>query len=260
MPKNEKHGRSANALCSAPIYVSQNYLTGAATINHLMRRTSLSKDDHVLEIGPGKGHITRALLRRCGRVTAVELDADLCRTLRDRFAGENNLRLIHADFLKFKLPKTGCYKVFSNIPFNHTTEILRRLTECRNPPEEIWLVAEKGAAKRFMGLPRENLRSLLLKPYFDMDIAYYFRRGDFHPEPGVDTVLLHLKKKAKPDIPEPQLAGYRRFVEAGLRVGYKRLMTPKQISSALRSGGFSSDFTPAHLLYVQWLCLFRRSI
>lgn len=188
MPYNRKQG------FSAPLCFSQNYLTSSDMINKLLKRTSITKNDHVLEIGPGKGHITRALLRRRSRVTAVELDGELYQSLREKFAGEKNLRLIHMDFLKFRLPDNGNYKVFSNIPFNRTTAILRRLTERPNPPEEIWLVVEKGAAKRFMGKPRENLRSLLLKPYFNMEIAYYFQREDFHPRPGVDAVLLHLKK------------------------------------------------------------------
>jgi 23S rRNA (adenine-N6)-dimethyltransferase len=251
MPGYKKYG------CNAPLSVSQNFLTSSITIHSLLRRTTILASDHILEIGPGKGHITKALADRCGLVTAVELDGDLYGALRRRFGDTKNVRLVHADFLKFRLPSSGSYKVFSNIPFNRTTDILRKLTGTANPPEEIWLVTEKGAAKRFSGKPCENVRSLLLKPYFETEIVYYFKREDFHPAPSVDTVLLHLVKKPTPDIPKRQSRAYRQFIEAGLSGRLSQLLTPKQASAAMRNAGLPADFTPANMLYVQWLCLFR---
>lgn len=175
--------------------VSQNFLTSSVIIGRLMNLTSLTAADHVIEIGPGKGHITRALLGRCGRVTAVEIDPKLYAGLREKFAGSPNLVLRRGDFLRYRLPRYAPYKVFSNIPFNRTTGIIRKLTEAANPPGEIWLVVEKGAAKRFCGRPRESVRSLELKRRFDAEIVHSFRREDFHPMPAVDAVLLHLRRK-----------------------------------------------------------------
>ena len=60
---------------------------------------------------------------------------------------------------------------------------------------------EKRAARRFMGKPRENLRSLMLKPRFDLDIIHHFRREDFHPKPGVDVVMIRLRKRPGPMYP-----------------------------------------------------------
>ena len=68
---------------------------------------------------------------------------------------------------------------------------MRKLTANRLP-EHIWLIMEKGAAKRFCGLPTENINSLLLKPFFDVKISYYFNRTDFHPAPRTDVVMLEL--------------------------------------------------------------------
>lgn len=187
-PKNTERGERA-------LKVSQNYLTSSRTIQRLLDRTSLCSADHVLEIGPGKGHITRALLGRCERVTAVEIDPRLHAGLREKFASCPGLTLRHGDFMKYRLPRYAQYKVFSNIPFNRTTGILRKLTGAANPPGEIWLVVEKGAALRFCGLPRETLRSRELSRRYDARIIYYFRREDFHPMPSVDAVLLHLKRR-----------------------------------------------------------------
>ena len=253
MPENRNHRQKA------PIWASQNYLTSAKTIQRLLHKTSINTNDHVIEIGPGKGHITSLLLQSCRKVTAVELDEKLYGRLFEKFNGVPNLRLYHRDFLQWRLPETESYKVFANIPFCHTTEILRKLTESRNPPAEAWLTMEKGAAKRFMGRPYETLSSLLLKPKFEIEIVYYFRREDFHPKPGTDVVLVHLKKKARPDIPASEWQKYKRFLSNGLqnnRTGLRRLFTGRQLTLALKDAGIRG-FTPDGILYIQWLCLFR---
>lgn len=239
---------------------SQNYLTASALVNRLADLAGFSPDDHVIEIGPGKGHITRALVRRCARVTAVELDGGLYESLAMKFAGEPALRLHHGDFMAFPLPASGPYKVFSNIPFNRTTAIIRKLTEAANPPRDAWLVVEKGAAKRFMGKPHESLRSLLLKPGFDLEICYHFRREDFHPMPSVDTVLLHLRRKVQPDVAPGEMDAFGRFVEAGMNGGLARLarfMPRRQFISACREAGVPPRANPGDILYIQWLCLYR---
>ena len=251
MPQNRKKGTTP------PIWVSQNFLTSYKIINRIIRRTTLNKDDHVIEIGPGKGHITGFLIKRCRKVSAIEIDGRLYNRLTAKFKDVKNIRIYHQDFMKWKLPQSEDYKVFSNIPFCFTTDIMRKLTECKNAPSEAWLTMEKGAAKRFMGKPSESLRSLLIKPRFDLDIAYYFSREDFHPKPGVDVVLLHLKKKSPPDIPANQWFAYEQFVSKALKYGFRSLFTSKQLSRAFRQAGVQNNITPAEILYVQWLCLFR---
>lgn len=159
--------------------------------------------------------------------------------------------------MRWKLPESGNYKVFSSIPFSITTGILKKLTECKNTPAEAWLVMEKGAAKRFMGKPSESLRSLLLKPRFDMNIIYCFDRNDFHPKPGVDVVLFHMKKKTQPDVPHNQWKAYEHFISASFKHGLRSLFTKKQLKTAFRIAGIEKNATPSEILYVQWLCLFR---
>ena len=221
---------------STPVSVSQNFLTSRQTIRRLLRIAELKQTDHVVEIGAGRGHITRELARICGRVSAYEIDRALAGRLYSEFEN-SNVRVYGRDFLASALPKNAPYKVFASIPFCRTTEIIRKLTAAA-PPEEAWLVVEKGAAKRFMGIPRESRASLLLKPFFDMEIRYHFRRDDFHPAPSVDAVMLCLKRKSVPDVTAAERRAYEAFI--GKRFG--RL--PR---------------VSGEMLYVQWLCLFRRS-
>jgi len=245
--------------CILPITLSQNFLTSRKIIERLVKRTSINESDHVVEIGAGKGHITRVLMEYCRSVSAVELDKKLYDKLVEKCGECEKLMLYNSDFMKWKLPNNGAYKVFANIPFNRTTDIVRKLTEHKNPPKEAWLIMEKDAAKRFVGAPKENLRSLLLKPLFELSIIYYFKREDFHPMPRVDVVMLHIRKKAARDVPYTQWQSYQRFTETGFanrKEGLLCLFTKKQLAIACKAAGVN-DITAGDILYIQWLCLFR---
>ena len=190
--------KSNNYRGKVDISVSQNFITSKNTIYKLIKKTNISKNDFVIEIGPGKGHITEALCEKSYWVTAIELDRSLYGNLINKFKSKNNVTLINKDFLNWKLPKKREYKVFSNIPFYITTKIIKKLLlEELNSPTDMWLVMEKGSAKRFMGIPRESKLSLLLKTKFDIKIVHYFNREDFHPMPSVDCVLVYFKRKYK---------------------------------------------------------------
>mgnify|MGYP000845306550 FL=1 len=244
---------------NSPVWASQNFLTSSSIIKRIINLSGICKNDHVIEIGAGKGHITDKLINKCGKVTAIEIDRSLYGKLSEKFEGIPNLRLICCDFLSWNLPKTP-FKVFANIPFNRTTDIIRKLTNSDNPPEEAWLSMEKGAAKRFMGRPNETILSLNLKPFFDCEIKYYFRREDFHPAPSVDVVLFHFKKKAIPDITWQERSSFSRFIANSLLKpkGIYAVLTKKQISTALRMAGLPGDIPRSgEMLYIQWLCLFR---
>lgn len=191
MPKNHKHDRSGCSYRAGrsqpsktnrgryasepPLSVSQNFLTSGTVIRRLLAQTDIGPQDLVVEIGPGKGHITRELLPRCRQVLAAELDPALCARLRERFAGEPRLRLAEGDFLAMPLPR-GPYKVFANIPFSRTTDILRRLTGAAPPPLAAWLVVERGPC------------SLLTK----RQIAAALRREGL-PPPGEDANLKYVQ-------------------------------------------------------------------
>lgn len=231
--------------------ISQNFLTSARTIGRLLALTDLSAVDTVLEIGSGKGHITRALADRCDRVLTYEIDPLLAQRLKGTLPV--NVRLYAADFLRAPLPN-GPYKVFANIPFSITTDILRKLTEAPNPPCVAWLIMEKGAAMRFCGAGGESTASLMLKPWWEMRIVHRLRREDFHPMPRVDCVLLELRRKSVPDISPREKKDWAAFVAQGQRLGFRGMLTPGQISRALREANIPMSAT---MRYVQWLCLFR---
>ena len=239
-----------------PYSVSQNFLTSRRTIDRLIRIAGIRKDDTVLEIGAGKGHITKALANACCRVISYEIDPRLYERLKEL---PDNVRLYCGDFLKCRLPKEP-YRVFANIPFSITTDIVRKLTEADPLPQGMWLIMEKGAAKRFCGIPKESTASLLIRPWYDTKIVYHFRREDFHPAPNVDAVMVEFRLKDTPDVPSAQWENYRFFLRHSLQYGLfdrNALLTKKQIDTALRLEGLPKLTPSGEVLYIQWLCLFR---
>lgn len=254
MPK--KPVRKVGRETRAPLSFSQNFLTSRQTIRRLLALTDIGSRDLVVEIGPGKGHITRELLPQCGALLAAELDPALCAKLREDFAHESKLTLFQGDFFSMPLPQKP-YKVFANIPFSRTTEIVRRLAWGHPPPEAAWLIMEKGAALRFCGKPRESKASLLLRPFFQVELLAQVSRQEFHPAPRVDAVLLGLRRKNHPDLPWEQRKAYHAFIQRSWTQGRPVPLTKKQISTALRLEGLPPIPRDANLLYVQWLCLFR---
>lgn len=192
---------------------SQNFLHNPKLTSKLIRRSSIGKNDLVLEIGPGKGNITERLLEIAGHVIAVELDRKLCLHLNLRFRGYKNFELVNKDFLNYQLPNKP-FKVFSNIPFNITADVIRKLTSSEDF-QEGYLIIQKEAAKRFVGQPydfKNSMQAMLLKPFFDLEVAYEFRRWDFVPRPNVDSVLLKIKRRENPLIDNFRKNLYRDFV------------------------------------------------
>lgn len=239
--------------------ISQNFLTSRKTIDRIIRIANLGPKDSVIEIGAGKGHITKALARKCKSVRAYEIDEKLYQKL---LAVQNdfpNCTIKKEDFLKAILPSVE-YKIFSNIPFSITTNIVRKITDAPNPPKEAYLIMEKGAAKRFCGKPADGLSSLLLKPFFDLKIVYYFRKEDFHPSPSANCVLLCIRRKETPDIPLNTRQSYQKFITHSFQHGLfgpNHLLTKKQIATSLKQSHLPQIERSGNTLYVQWLCLFR---
>jgi 23S rRNA (adenine-N6)-dimethyltransferase len=241
---------------------AQNFLHSPRLVNQLLDRSTIDPDDRVLEIGPGKGIITAALARRCREVLAVEKDADLAHLLRGRFTLSPNVIIREGDFLRAPLPLPP-YKVFANVPFNCTAQIIQRLTEARHPPEDIYLAVQKEAAERFMGRPRESLRSVLLKPWFEPSLVYRFRRADFIPAPQVEVVMLRLRKRGPPLIQASRAQLYRDLIihmftawKPSLCAALADILSHRQIATLKGRFGVALDRPPTAVPFEHWLALF----
>jgi 23S rRNA (adenine-N6)-dimethyltransferase len=243
----------------------QHFLRREALSSSLVARSSISATDTVVEIGPGLGALTRPLARRAGRVVAVEVDARLCQRLRGLFAGDARVEVVHADFLDWALPRHP-FKVFGNIPFAHTAEIVRRLTAAQPAPQDVYLVVEHAAARRFAGRPfgPETLRSLLLKPWWHAELVCDLAPTEFAPPARGACALLWLASRPRPLVEGEVADLYADFVAAGFGRSGERiedclagLLTRVQRRRCARRLHVEPGAPPSALTFDQWLGLFR---
>jgi len=243
---------------------TQNFLTSRRLVERLLAASTIGPSDIVYDIGAGTGIITECLARRCRHVVAVEKDPRLLPGLRRRCGQSPHVTLQWVDALSLPLPRTP-YKVFASIPFNITAEIIAKLTILSSAPEDAYLVVQREAANRFMGLPREQLVALLLKPWFELTVCHHFRATDFTPPPSVETVMMRLHKRGPPLIPPAQTQAYRDFAVYAftsrhpvLHTTLRPLFSGQQLKKACRATAFSLDAPPSALRFEQWLELFHQ--
>lgn len=133
---------------------SENFLVSRDLVKRLVRDSSITSQDTVLEVGAGTGILTQELLHAAREVIACEIDPRLIAALHTRFKGAGNLRLFQQDFLALPLPQAP-YKVFANIPFAMTGEVVRKLLQAAQPPwTAIWLSSKKPLASSPLGRGR----------------------------------------------------------------------------------------------------------
>jgi 23S rRNA (adenine-N6)-dimethyltransferase len=244
------------------ISLAQNFLRSPKLVRRLVAMSNIGPSDTVYEIGPGNGIITAALARVATRVIAIEKDPELVRRLRERFRLLNNVEIVEQDFLAYSFV-TSDRKVFANIPFNRTAEILRKILYARFKLSEAYLILQKEPAQKFSGSPKETLFSILVKPFFEFEILSQLRRTDFRPVPHVDSVFLSIKRRTHPSIEARDVVPYRDFVQFGfgrwkpnLKLAFKNVFTYKQWKRLARELDFPLNATPTELSFEQWLGLY----
>ncbi len=242
--------------------LAQNFLAKRHLAATIIQESSISPEDIVYEIGPGKGILTKELIKKARRVVAIEKDRLLYKKLKKKFEGTDNFVLHNADFLKFSI-KENRYKVFANIPFNITSAIIRKLVYTANPPDEAYLIVQQEAAEKFTGIGKTTQLSVLLKPWFDLKITRSFRKTDFSPVPRVDVVMLYIALRNPPIVPPSEMAVYEEFIKYGfgawckdLKSNYKHVFTHTQWKRLSHDLQFSIHAKPSALRFEQWLALF----
>ena len=178
--------------------LGQHFLTGRWAAHTLAESVGVRPDETILEIGPGKGALTRELLATGGHVLAVEKDEILANELGNIFAAEiasGALRVVAADIRDFQQAQynlaTGAFVLAANIPYYITGEIIRQFLEIEAQPRAIALLIQKEVADRIIARDgKESILSLSVKAYGVPKIVARVSRGNFSPPPSVDSAIL----------------------------------------------------------------------
>ena len=125
-----------------------------------------------------------------------------------KYNGSEKVRIVSEDLLKNRLNISGEYKLFSNIPFTITSDIMTKFLS-DNRVQEIYFIMQYEAFLRFCGTPlyQDSYKSLLYKPFFSMEILYRFAPSDFTPMPSVRIVFVHIARKKSFDISKTDFQG-----------------------------------------------------
>lgn len=228
---------------------SQNFLFDRNLVGKIVWDANLDGDKTILEIGPGHGIITSELVEVAGpdgRVVGVELDTKLEDKLKEKFEDIEQLEIIHQNFLEYDLNELGNnYQVFSNVPFSITSEVLDHLFNLEKSPDCAYLILQKESLidDKAKG---ETLKSLLIKPWYEIKVGYKFSKSNFQPKPSVDTYLFSFKRREGPMIQQKNYELYRNFISfvSKDRVSegnWKKLFTKKQLSILTTKGGLENN-------------------
>lgn len=238
--------------------LSQNFFYSRKLVQWLIRKSSIREGDTVLDIGAGKGIITERLLKIASKVTAIEVDPKLCNRLHSKFKNEFKVEILCEDFLRYSLPQFP-YKVFANVPFCIEGEIVRKLLNAKNPPNDAYVVLREDLAIRLSAVHRENRFSIFYKPWFTFSIIHSFRRTDFEPMARMNTVLFKFTKKSNCLVPLKEQTIFRNFIEMSFKDGrtirqnLSRVLTNVQLRTLAAANGFSVQNKPSYLNLNQWI-------
>ena len=209
----KKYGITANKS------LGQNFLINDEVVTGIVEGARVTKDDLVIEIGPGLGSLTKELLERAGKVIAIELDKRMLEILTDRFNLYKNFELINEDVLKVNLDKLikdnmneeiKNVKIVANLPYYITTPIVMKLLEENLPINSITIMIQKEVADRLIEVPGgKNTGAITYAIYYyaDSEEILKVEPNSFIPEPAVESkvIKLNIRKEKNVDVEDEKL-------------------------------------------------------
>ncbi|MDO4288672.1 MAG: 16S rRNA (adenine(1518)-N(6)/adenine(1519)-N(6))-dimethyltransferase RsmA [Eubacterium sp.] len=238
----------------------QNFLIDDNIVNKIVEAGQVTKDDVVLEIGPGIGTMTRVLSEHAGKVYTVEIDKKLIPVLRETLADCDNVTVVEGDILKTDVAallakdlETASLKIVANLPYYVTTPIIMGFLESALPVERMTFLIQKEVGERLCAEPgTKAYGSLTIAAafYAEMEISFYVPATVFMPRPRVDSIVVTLTKRDEPPAALVDKALFFKVVRAAFQSRRKTLINsmssamdcPKEV---LLSAMAQADIDPA---------------
>ena len=191
--------------------LGQNFLIDEQVVENIIEAAKISKEDIVIEIGPGLGTLTNKLLEKAKKVIAIELDDKMIDILQDRFSLYNNFTLLNEDVLKINFDKlineqnieNNTIKIVANLPYYITTPIIMKLLEEKVPAKNITVMIQKEVADRLTAIPGEKETGAItycVYYYCEPKKIIIVPNTSFIPEPQVNSEVITLNIRKKPPI------------------------------------------------------------
>jgi len=221
----------------------QNFLIDTHVVDKIIRSAGLTKDDVVLEIGPGIGSLTQHLAENAGKVIAVEIDKNLIPILKETLADYDNITIINEDILKVDINALAeeynggkPIKVVANLPYYITTPIIMGLFESHVPIESITVMVQKEVADRMQvgpGTKDYGALSLAVQYYAKPEIVANVPPNCFIPRPSVGSAVIKLTRFSEPPVDVNDEALMFKLIRASFNQRRKTLVNGLTNSSEL---------------------------
>ncbi len=251
--------------------LGQHFLHDSRVVGRIVDAAGLTPDDTVVEIGPGRGALTRRLVLKAGRVVAVELDRQLCEELPARLGFPDNLQCVMADAREADLPalvstaaslKVPVYKVVGNLPYFAANPIIRHTLESSPPPSLALFMVQREVAESMTATPGSmGLLSVATQFYAEARIVCSVPPSAFRPPPKVRSAVVRLDIRQKPAVDVSNSEGFFEVVRAGFSAPRKQLrnslshglgIEPAAGSVLLDRAGIDEHRRPATLNLEEW--------
>lgn len=212
--------------------LGQHFLTSTAIAEAIVDAAHITPNETVLEVGPGKGILTEALLAQGARVVAVEKDPALVVFLNETFLNEireKRLEIREGDVRDLKLSSLNShlsthYKVVANIPYYITGELMRMFLTAEHQPNTIVFLVQKEVAERVAKSKKESLLSLSVKAYGTPRYVKTVKAGSFSPPPSVDSAILAIENISREHFKNTSEENFFKLLHVGFGQKRKTLM------------------------------------
>lgn len=212
----------------------QNFLIDPHVLDKIIRSADITKEDCVIEIGPGIGCVTQALLEYAGKVISIEIDDQLIPILTEQFGSEPNFKLIHKDVLKVDLKQlieeespNKKVKVVANLPYYITTPIIMTLLENELPIESITVMVQKEVADRLASQPGSKQYGAItvsVNYFCETYLVANVPRNCFMPRPNVDSAVIQLRIYDEPAVKVGNIKQMFKIIKAAFLLRRKTLL------------------------------------
>lgn len=252
----------------APVrFTGQHFTIDNALIQDKVQIAKVKKNDVVLDIGGGKGHITSYLIEKSDSIIVVENDKHLIRFLRQKFSNKSNVEIVYKDFRSYILPKMP-FKTVSNIPYGITSDTLKKLMV--DNVENFaggTLIMQLEPTKKLFAPKVFNPYIIFYHTFFKLEYLYEIGPESFNPPPTVKSALLKIEQRKKPNICVSLHREYLSFLffilkhpDLSVRTALKKIFRKKQVREITTQYGINPNHLVITITANQWSDCFREML
>lgn len=241
--------------------LGQHSLRSQQLAARLVGEAGISSSDLIIEIGAGNGILTRELADRARQVIAVDLDVSLAVNLITNFSHRKNVLIVAGDFFCLPLPAEP-FRVFGNIPFGCTTQLLRHLLDPTwTAMARADLIVERGAALKRARSRRGNVLNLGWAPWWTFTMGTEIPARLFVPRPSVDAAMLSIAKRREPLLPVQERTRYIELVRSCMGAteidrAIRPFLSRRRFKLLAGNLGIAPGSPPTELGVHQWIGLY----